>query len=256
MPRIRYLKPEFFSDEDLAELKFETRLTFSGLWCYADKLGRLEDRPKFLKAMIFPYDNVDMEKQLQSLCKKPFIIRYEVDGKPLIQIINWEKHQKPHHTEADSKFPPAPPLKEIIKGMGMEKQLDPSLKLENGEIPVKIPSAMKSIGYNGFESFWVAYPKKKNKGDAEDSWKKIKPNAELLQKILIAIGHGKKSNEWQKDKGQWIPYPASWLNAKGWEDEYNPPNTDSVRPSEPPAMIIQDGEVKKLIDVLGKKLGV
>ncbi len=141
MARIRYLKPDFFTDEDLAELSFQTRLTFAGLWCHADKAGRLEDRPKFLKAMIFPYDSVDMEKQLATLSQGkhgngvPFIQRYEVDGVRFIQIVTWEKHQKPHHTEAESKIPPAPPLN--IMGMGMEKQLNPSEKLKNGETTVK-----------------------------------------------------------------------------------------------------------------------
>lgn len=216
MARIRYLKPEFFSDEDLAELKFEARLTFAGLWCYADKAGRLEDRPKFLKAMIFPYDNIDIEKQLQVLANKPFIIRYEADGRRLIEIVNWDKHQKPHHTEADSKFPPAPPLRIKEKGMGMEKQEQASAPANNGEKTVKRVSIKEN---ENFEIFWRAYPKKKNKGDAEKSFSKIKPNAALLERILAAILKLKRSNDWQKDGGQWIPYPASWLNAKGWEDE-------------------------------------
>ena len=115
MPRTRYLKPEFFSDEDLAELPFQARLTFAGLWCYADRAGRLEDRPKFLKAMIFPYDNVDMEKQLEILNNgkhengTPFIQRYEANGIKLLQIVKWDKHQKPHHSEKESIFPPPSP---------------------------------------------------------------------------------------------------------------------------------------------------
>jgi hypothetical protein len=145
MPRIRYLKPEFFTDEDLAELKFETRLAFAGLWCYADKAGRLEDRPKYLKAMIFPYDNIDIEKQLSILSEPkhgngtPFVIRYKIEGKKYIQILSWDKHQKPHHTEADSKIPPGPPL--IIKGMekGMEKQEEANPPTNNGEKPVREP---------------------------------------------------------------------------------------------------------------------
>ena len=52
MARIRSLKPEFFKDEDLALLPFEARILYSGLWCYADREGRLEDRPKYLKADI------------------------------------------------------------------------------------------------------------------------------------------------------------------------------------------------------------
>ena len=142
MARIRYLKPEFFSDEDLAELPYQARLAFAGLWCYADKAGRLEDRPKFLKAMIFPYDNIDMEKQLSLLAQGkhgngscPFIHRYEDEGVSYIQILTWEKHQKPHHTEAESKIPPGPPL--IIKGMGMEKQEPQSAPANNREVTVK-----------------------------------------------------------------------------------------------------------------------
>ena len=99
------MKPDFFKDEDLGELPFETRLLFAGLWGIADKRGRLEDRPKRIKAEIFPYDEVDIEKNLDLLCqpkessKQPFIKRYVIDGQKFIQIISWEKHQKPHHTE-------------------------------------------------------------------------------------------------------------------------------------------------------------
>jgi hypothetical protein len=143
MARIRYLKPEFFSDEDLAELPFQARLTFAGLWCYADKAGRLEDRPKFLKAMIFPYDNVDMEKQLDMLNNRKhengtsFIQRYDANGVKLIQIVKWDKHQRPHHTERESNFPPAPPLKNKENGNG--KPARSELDLSNGELTVKRP---------------------------------------------------------------------------------------------------------------------
>jgi hypothetical protein len=116
MPRIRYIKPDFFSDEDLGRLPFQTRLTFAGLWCYADKAGRLEDRPEFLKAMIFPYDDVDMNHELDRLAepkrrtRNPFIVRYEVDGIHLIQILTFNKHQKPHHTEKVSTLQEVPEI--------------------------------------------------------------------------------------------------------------------------------------------------
>ena len=107
MARIRTIKPDYFLDEDLAELSFEARLGFLGLWCEADKAGRLEDKPKRLKATIFPYDNVDMDALLQDLAggEHPFIQRYQVDGKKYIQILNFTKHQRPHHTERASTIP-------------------------------------------------------------------------------------------------------------------------------------------------------
>src|SRR3990167_9159371 len=137
MPRIRYLKPDFFKDEDLATLPFEVRLFFAGLWNFADKAGRLEDRPLRLKVDIFPYDKVDIDKCLSLLTKpkngsqKPFIQRYEVNGERFIQIINWDKHQKPHHTEADSKLPPAPPYGDG-KGNGDGEGVKRSSELRNG----------------------------------------------------------------------------------------------------------------------------
>jgi len=76
-----------------------------------------------------------------------------------------------------------------------------------------------------FDSFWSAYPRKKNKGAAKRAWKKIKPNGGLVAVILNAIAVQKRSHDWRKENGDFIPYPASWLNAEGWlNEETNLPN--------------------------------
>ena len=62
-------------------------------------------------------------------------------------------------------------------------------------------------------------PKKKSKGQAEKAWIKINPDDELLGVMLSSLERWKRSKEWLKDGGQYIPYPSTWLNAKGWEDE-------------------------------------
>ncbi len=80
----------------------------------------------------------------------------------------------------------------------------------------------------GFNHFWQAYPRKKNKGKAEKAWQKIKPGPELLKTMLDAIKQAEKSEDWLKEGGQYIPHPASWLNAKGWEDEFG--TTDQPEP--------------------------
>lgn len=71
-----------------------------------------------------------------------------------------------------------------------------------------------------FDQFWRLYPKKRSKGQAEKTWVKINPDDDLLKQILSGLENAKKSIDWQKDGGQYIPYPSTWLNAKGWEDEY------------------------------------
>lgn len=81
-------------------------------------------------------------------------------------------------------------------------------------------------GDDGFESFWKEYPRKIGKGAAEKAWKKIKPSKETVEAILTAVSVQKKSDQWQKDGGQFIPHPATWLNQKRWEDELAPTITD------------------------------
>ena len=72
-----------------------------------------------------------------------------------------------------------------------------------------------------FTAFWVAYPKKKNKGSAEKWFKSHKPTKELVDTMLEKIEQQKNTKDWQKNDGQFIPYPSTWLNAKAWEDETN-----------------------------------
>jgi DNA-binding transcriptional ArsR family regulator len=70
-----------------------------------------------------------------------------------------------------------------------------------------------------FSEFWERYPKKRSKGQAEKVWEKLKPDNTLFDKMVKAIGIAKTTEEWTKKGGQFIPYPATWLNGKGWEDE-------------------------------------
>lgn len=107
MARIRTVKPGLFKNEELAELPVTARLLFVGLFCLADKEGRLEDRPKRIKAEIYPYDNIDVSDLLSRLQSAGFIKRYEVGELKLIQVINFKKHQRITGSElqTDSTLP-------------------------------------------------------------------------------------------------------------------------------------------------------
>lgn len=110
MARIRTIKPDFFKNEQLSDLPAITRLLFIGLWTQADKEGRLLDRPKRLKAEIFPYDNVNIDNELLRLQSAGFIERYEVGEMKVIQIDKFTKHQRISGTESFTQSElPAPP---------------------------------------------------------------------------------------------------------------------------------------------------
>jgi hypothetical protein len=133
--RTRALKPSFFENEILAKLPPLTRLFFQGLWCAADREGRLEDRPERLRAKILPYDtSADADQMLTELASgnDPFIVRYTVDGKRYIQIVTFAKHQRPHANESPSLYPPQNQSVEALatKDRSASRQGDDSFALE------------------------------------------------------------------------------------------------------------------------------
>lgn len=96
-------------------------------------------------------------------------------------------------------------------------------KEENGRNGKEQPAT------SGFGEFWAQYPKKMAKGDAERAWTKMKCSA-IVPQILTAIRKAKISTDWTKEFGQFIPHPATWLNRKGWEDEFST-NGRSIAPA-------------------------
>jgi hypothetical protein len=107
--RARNIKPGIFSNEILGQADPIYTLLFEGLWCLADKAGRLEDRPLRIRAELFPYrEGLNVNGYLTELEQWGFIRRYEAGGAKLIQVLNFTKHQSPHHTERQSQLPSIP----------------------------------------------------------------------------------------------------------------------------------------------------
>jgi hypothetical protein len=69
-----------------------------------------------------------------------------------------------------------------------------------------------------FDEFWSAYPRKDSKADALKAFGKLKVSADFLPTILAGLERAKSSDQWTRDGGQYIPYAATWLNGKRWED--------------------------------------
>lgn len=105
------------------------------------------------------------------------------------------------------------------KGKGKEIQ----------ENPRKTPGKPPENSY--FVDFYDKYPKKKNRKSAEKAWLKLNPDENLVKIIVQAVEIAKLTDEWQRDNGQYIPYPASWLNSARWEDQHKvdlPPSTEPL----------------------------
>lgn len=111
MARIRTIKPDFFQSEDVAVLSYRARLTWIGLWTQVDDEGRFKANPRLIKGAIWPLEDdvtsKDVQQDLNELQAHGKLIIYTVDGEPLLQVLNWLKHQKISRPTA-SKLPEPP----------------------------------------------------------------------------------------------------------------------------------------------------
>ena len=160
-------------------------------------------------------DVVNYEKNSQKLCKN-FTVNYEKishnkniyknNNKNIYahseneQVYNHEDDKQKENDSLSSNT-----IKQDTKNKAIKKQ--------NKEL--------NELQEKQFDKFWQAYPKKVSKKQAQKSWKKINPSLELFEKILKALEMVKQTEQWKKDNGKFIPYPATWLNQERWTDEIN-----------------------------------
>ena len=79
-----------------------------------------------------------------------------------------------------------------------------------------------------FKRFYAAYPRKIAKREAWYAWEKIRPvpDGAIVDTMICVIEKFKRTAQWQKDGGQYIPYPGAWLNQGRWSDEPDIPLED------------------------------
>lgn len=120
-PRIRTIKPEIFQDERLWDLTVSTGLPllqgFAGLWCFSDREGRFEWRPRALKNGILPYWDGDFARVLDALERARFILRYQANSQPFGVVRTFLEHQVINQREAQSVLP-APPTETHVHAHG------------------------------------------------------------------------------------------------------------------------------------------
>jgi hypothetical protein len=210
MARSRNIKPSFFTNDALAECHPLARLLFIGLWTVADRDGRLEDRPKKIRAEVLPYDDCDVDNLLKSLHQSGFIIRYAQNNSHYIQIVNFTKHQNPHIKEQASTIP-APDMHQTCTVLA-RPLTDSLLLIPDSLNPITEP--IKVEHNDDFENWWKDYPHKIGKAFAKKAFAsaiKIATYEELVEGVKRYIAN----------KPPDINYcnPATWLNQERWKDE-------------------------------------
>lgn len=125
MARIRSIKPEFFSHEQMASKSAHARLLAIGLLTLADCDGRVRWVPMQVHSQVFPWEaSVNVEDLLGELIDVSYLVHYAIDGKRYVQITNFRKHQRLTGKEAAYQSllpePPEKPSKKRRESQGKQ----------------------------------------------------------------------------------------------------------------------------------------
>lgn len=229
MARIRTIKPEFFDDEEIGRLSDKAQIVFIGLWTQADRDGRLEDRPERLRTRLRSYDpECNMETTLTELADCHFIVRYQHEGRRLIQIRTFQKHQVINQREAEGVLPGHGQKQVHARACtcvaGVEGKGTGTGKEQEGE---KVAADAAVLA--GFDRFWSAYPRKDAKQEAMQAWRKLNPDETLTETILSRLEIQKGWSTWTDMT--YVPQAQRWIRRRRWEDE-------PVKPQDAPKRLV------------------
>ncbi len=213
MARIRTIKPEFFTSEDIVNLAPLTRLLYIAIWCEADKEGRLVWKPMTFKLRYFPADNCDIQAMCAEIVQAGLVMLYG-SGYAYVPSFKAHQHINPRETASQLPEPDATVTRKPRVGTRQSRDSDAQGgregKGKEGDTRDESP---------GFESFWETWPKsdrKQARGKCFDAWKKASAERNAAE-IIAHVTSLKQSATWQKNAGEFIVAPLVYLNEKRWE---------------------------------------
>ena len=174
------------------------------------------------------YNVETIEKLLIRMENNLKVIKYDDTTKEIL-ILNWHKYNWTLSPKLQSYIKKeltnvkSAEFKQILKNLieyiyGIDTVGIQEEKEEEQEKEKK--QEEEQIKEERFNIFWNKYPKKASKANAKKAFFKANFNDVVFSEMLNSIEKFKKTKEWKKDKGQFIPYPATWLNQRRWEDEF------------------------------------
>jgi len=268
MARIRTIKPEFFTDEKIADLSPTARYLFIGMWCFCDDQGIHPASPKQIKMEIFPADDLSIEQIisfLNELLDLRLLDEYESMGKRYWLVTGW-KHQK---IEKPNKKYPFPEPSQIIRRLFAEQTPEESKGRESkGKEGSNTPPPPKGGGsaeilpfddlpilMEGFEVSWKQWPRKEGKKAAQKAWlsaiKKV-PLVRIFDSVNQFTAAFDEDPRPHAEKLQFCKHFSSWLNGERWEDYpagggNAPPDRSGISQTERTRQVLLDAGLTPLL---------
>jgi len=246
----RIIREGFLDSEAVNSLNEASEVFYHRLMLAVDDAGRIDGRSEMLKSRLFPLKDrlraSDIDTRLHDCIKQGLLMRYQWLNKPFIQLMKWQRcspctvskypWKDGSHRIEYVKLDTRDGVKDFVKTSIPEPNVIPSASLTDGieglpcqctdtdtktDTKTKTETLTCSELENRFEAFWEKYPRKTAKQEAQKAFLKVKPDEQLFNRMLNAVELHKLTRDWKKDNGQFIPYPATWLNQKRWEDDHS-----------------------------------
>lgn len=211
----RIIKESVCTSDSIDQLGWFEEVLFYRLIVNCDDFGRFDGRTAVIKNRLFPLkENLtlkNVEAAINKLARVGLITPYESGGKPFLFLPTWNEHQSVRAKR--SKFP-EPEI--ICNQLQADESKCPRNPIQSESNLIRNPNPnAREARCADFDRFWDAYPRKEGKQKARAAFEKADVSIDVL---LEAIDRQKRTNQWRKDNGQFIPHPATWLNGKRWED--------------------------------------
>lgn len=241
----RIIKESICKSDTLNHLSAEAEVFFYRLLVNCDDYGRFSADPDLLASLLYPRKrslrSSTVKKWLQEVANVGLVIIYKHGGDMLLQVRTWDQHQQirnkrskyPAYTDTGSEV-----ITDTYNGTHLKSNDSNSSKNHLKSDDSKCPrnpiqsnpntNPIQNDQPNGdrmvdsFDLFWSVYPKRVGKKDAIKAWGQIKPDEAMVQAIIEGVERWKASEQWTKDGGQFIPYPATFLRGERWNDECQP----------------------------------
>lgn len=175
MVRNRLIKAEFWSDKKLMRVSRNSRLTFIGLWNFADDMGVLLNSPRQILGDLYPLDSTVSEKDIKAEIKQlvgiGVLVEFSDHDADFLHIKNWTKHQTIQHPSKRSCVTHETLMRHSQKNY-LESQSETQSK-EQSELETqsaKPAPPMSEIDHD-FLEWWQRYPKPEGKSVAAKAWK-------------------------------------------------------------------------------------
>lgn len=221
-------------DNDFAQLLYCMLLP------HADRDGRIEGDPAIIKGLCFPRrDSVNRRKisdGLRRLSEACLIVWYEVESDHFIEICKFKENQEGLRYEREAKSQIPPPEHENPAVVGVTPAVDNKNPLnlreeKRSRREDKPPISPKGGRSSDFDRFYTAYPRKRNKDSAKTAFEKRYKDLPPIDELIAIVEKWSETDGWKRENGQFIPYPGTWLNKGGWQDEIPEPQPgQTVKP--------------------------